>query len=287
MPRRIPTASASTTHYHSDFMPESTPEPDEAFLETAIALADIARRTTRIYFRRPLDIDRKADRSPVTVADRETERLMRELIDARHDDHGIVGEEFGTRKAKSAWTWILDPIDGTKSFISGKPIFGSLISLVHGSTPVLGVIEIPCQEERWVGIRGRATTFNGAPCTVSTVSTLDDAVMLATTPDMFDAPDWALFEHISRRARARAFGTDCYGYGLLAAGFCDAVMEADLKPYDYMALVPVIEGAGGIITDWSGGTLNVASDGRVLACSGRQLHGEILELIRTRHAVPA
>ncbi len=261
--------------------------PADDVIETALALADIARESTLRYFRRPLDIHRKADRTPVTQADRETERAMRALIEARHPAHGIVGEEFGTRKAQSAWTWILDPIDGTKSFVSGKPLFGSLVSLVHDATPVIGVIEIPCQSERWVGVRGRATTYNGAPCRVSAVEALDDAVLLATTPDMFDDADWAVFQRVSRAARARAFGTDCYGYGLVAAGFSDVVMEADLEPYDYMALVPVIEGAGGTITDWDGAPLTMRSGGQVLASATTALHDEIVAAIAdARRAAP-
>ena len=261
--------------------------PDDDVIETAVALADIARATTRSFFRQRLDVDRKADRSPVTAADRETERRMRELIEARHRAHGIVGEEFGTRKGESAFTWILDPIDGTKSFVSGKPLFGSLIALLHGDSPVLGVIEIPCQDERWIGVRGRPTIYNGEPCRVSATTTLDEAVMLATTPDMFDGDDWPVFERVSRAARARAFGTDCYGYGLVAAGFSDAVMEADLEPYDYMALVPVIEGAGGIITDWRGERLTIESSGHVLACATSALHGEIVAGIAAARAEAA
>lgn len=253
--------------------------PADDVIDTALALADIARDTTLRYFRRPLDVDRKADRTPVTAADRDTEQAMRALIEARHPSHGIIGEEFGARKAKSDWTWILDPIDGTKSFVSGKPLFGSLVSLVHDTTPVIGVIEIPCQAERWIGVRGRPTTYNGEPCRVSSVAALDDAVMLATTPDMFDDADWAVFQRVSRAARARAFGTDCYGYGLLAAGFSDAVMEADLEPYDYMALVPVVEGAGGMITDWDGKPLSTRSSGHVLASATPALHEEIVAAI--------
>jgi inositol-phosphate phosphatase/L-galactose 1-phosphate phosphatase/histidinol-phosphatase len=259
----------------------SPPAPGltDDLIATAVALADIARATTLAYFRRPIDVVRKEDSSPVTIADRETERRMRELITERHRDHGIVGEEFGVHEGASEWSWVLDPIDGTKSFVSGKPIFGSLVALLRDQAPVLGVIEIPCQEERWIGIRGQQTMFNGVPCAVSTTAHIDEAVMLATTPDMFGATDWPVFERVSRQARARAFGTDCYGYGLLASGFSDAVMEADLKPYDYLALLPIIEGAGGVISDWNGAPLGIGSDGRVLASATRALHDDILARI--------
>ncbi len=253
---------------------------DPAIIDTAMALADIARETTRTHFRQPLAVVRKADSSPVTVADRETEQKMRAHIRDRHPDHGIIGEEFGVTKGESRYTWILDPIDGTKSFVSGKPIFGSLVAVVDGNTPVVGVIEIPCQQERWIGVAGRPATLNGHACRTSTVTSLDEAVMLSTTPDMFDDTDWPVFQQVSRRARARAFGTDCYGYGLLAAGYADAVMEADLHAYDYMALVPVVEGAGGVITDWQGATLTTASTGQVLASANPALHENILAAIR-------
>jgi histidinol phosphatase-like enzyme (inositol monophosphatase family) len=268
-------------------MQDASQVPEQDLIETAIALADIARSTTLRYFRQRLDVVRKADSSPVTVADRETELKMRELIESRHPDHGIVGEEFGVRKAKSPFTWIIDPIDGTKSFVSGKPIFGSLIALTDGDSPIVGVIETPCQRERWLGVRGRPTTLNGEPCRVSNTRRLADAVMLSTTPDMFGDEEWSTFQDVSRRARSRAFGTDCYGYGLMASGFTDAVMESDLKPYDYLALIPVVEGSGGVITDWQGSPLSSTSTGQVLASATEELHLEIVRLIAMHGAMDA
>ncbi len=261
-------------------------EIPDSFIETAQELADIARRTSLAYFRSELDITSKDDRSPVTVADREAERRMRDVLDARFPDHAIFGEEFGIKKAESPWTWILDPIDGTKNFVCGKPTFGSLISLVYEQTPVIGVVEIPTQAERWVGVQGRATLFNDRPCHTTAVATLAESRMMTTTPDMFDDDEWRLFDRISRRAPVRCFGADCYAYGLLAAGHVEVVMEADLKAYDYMALVPVIEGAGGAIGDWRGRPLEVESDGRVLACANRQLLDELVEVI-TRETTAA
>ncbi len=251
----------------------------ESFIETAEELADIARRISLGYFRGELDINSKDDRSPVTIADREAERRMRDVLDARFPDHAIFGEEFGIKKAESAWTWILDPIDGTKSFVCGKPTFGSLICLVHDRTPVIGVVEIPTQSERWLGVHGRPTLFNGAPCRASGISSLDGSRMMTTTPDMFTDAEWQLFDRISRRAPVRCFGADCYAYGLLASGHVEVVMEADLKAYDYMALVPVIEGAGGAIGDWHGNRLEADSAGRVLACANPALYREMVDVI--------
>ncbi|GJL81056.1 MAG: histidinol phosphate phosphatase [marine bacterium B5-7] len=260
-------------------MTYNIPTDLDDFVHTAQQLADIGRQTANNYFRKSLDVDHKSDRSPVTIADRQTEEAMRALIIDRHPDHGIVGEEFGARKAKSDWCWILDPIDGTKSFVCGKPTFGSLVSLVYKETPVIGVIEMPALGERWLGVHDRPTTHEGSPCRATAVARLDDAAMLSTTPDMFDDKEWQVFESISLAARVRAFGTDCYGYGLLASGYCDAVMESDLKPYDIMALVPVIEGAGAVISDWHGRPLSATSNGQVLACATAELRDDIVARI--------
>ncbi len=260
-------------------MSSSTPEIPQAYIETAQDLADIARQSTLSLFRKPIQIDQKHDTSPVTIADRNTEQSMRELIENRHPDHGIFGEEFGRREGSSDWFWVLDPIDGTKSFICGKPIFGSLIALLHEDKPMVGVVEIPAQGERWLGISNSGTRLDGNECNTSSVKRVSEAAMLSTTPDMFNTNEWALFDRISRTARIRNFGTDCYGYGLLASGFADIVMEASLQPYDYMALIPVVEGAGGVVSDWNGSPLGMNSDGKVIACATRELHKELLELI--------
>lgn len=266
----------------------STPPPEIApdYVETATRLADLARRSTLARFRRRLRVDSKRDASPVTAADRETERAMRDLIEARHPRHGVFGEEFGHREGAEPWQWILDPIDGTRSFACGKPTFGSLIALCHGDRAMLGIIEMPALDERWIGIRDGGARHNGAPCRAARAGTLRDAVVLASTPDMFGRDDWRTFDRVCAKARARAFGADCLGYGLLASGHTDVVMEADLKPYDYMAVVPIVEGAGGVISDWGGRPLDPRSDGRVLACSNARLHETILGMIAGNASSP-
>jgi len=255
------------------------PELTREIIDTANDLADIAREVTLGWFRRKTDVDSKQDRSPVTIADRETEHRMRELIESRFPDHGIFGEEYGVKSGQSEWLWTLDPIDGTKSFVSGKPTFGSLIALRFGSDNLLGIIEMPALGERWLGIAGDQTCFNQQACRTSETRDLEDAVLLCTTPDMFNQAEWGIFNVVSNRARVRNFGTDCLGYGLLASGHTDIVMEADLKPYDYLALIPIVQGAGGIITDWQGEPLNDSCDGRVLACANQVLHSQALDMI--------
>jgi histidinol phosphatase-like enzyme (inositol monophosphatase family) len=172
---------------------------------------------------------------------------------------------------------VIDPIDGTKSFISGMPTFGTLIALLDGGTPVLGVVDHPALRERWVGRVGLPTRCNGVVCRTSACTLLADAGLYATTPDMFKGAARTRFEAVSGRARMRRFGGDCYAYALLASGFIDAVIEAGLQPYDFLALVPVIEGAGGVITDWQGRPLGLDSDGQVVAAATRALHRELTE----------
>jgi histidinol phosphatase-like enzyme (inositol monophosphatase family) len=248
--------------------------------EAATFAENLANETGAIalrYFRHPIAVDTKADASPVTVADRQIESFIRQRIRERYPTHGLLGEEHGRDAGSSSLMWVIDPIDGTKSFISGMPTFGTLIALLDDGTPVLGVADHPALRERWVGRAGMPTRSNGAVCRTSACTRLADAVLYATTPDMFKGAARTSFKAVSERARMRRFGGDCYAYALLASGFIDVVIEAGLKPYDYLALVPVIEGAGGVMTDWRGRPLGLESDGRVVAAATPALHRELLE----------
>jgi inositol-phosphate phosphatase/L-galactose 1-phosphate phosphatase/histidinol-phosphatase len=241
----------------------------------AEALADAAGPLARRFFRQPLAVESKADLSPVTEADRGIERLMRDMIGARYPGHAILGEEFGAEGRVDGPLWVLDPIDGTKSFITGMPTFGTLIAYLEGGRPLLGVVDMPALGERWVGMAG-GTRWDGVACRTSLCAKLSEARLYATSPDIFAGDDAEVFERVSRRAGMRRFGGDCYAYGLLAGGQVDAVLEAGLQPYDFASLVPVIEGAGGVITDWAGQPLGLGSDGRVAAAATSALHSEIL-----------
>jgi inositol-phosphate phosphatase / L-galactose 1-phosphate phosphatase / histidinol-phosphatase len=251
----------------------------DAFMALAAELADAAGAVIRPYFRRPLTIDDKPDLSPVTVADRAAEQAMRRLIEVSFPDHGIIGEEYGRVREEAELLWVLDPIDGTKSFISGVPLFGTLIALTRGGEPVLGVIDQPISGERWVGSIGRPSTLNGAPIRCRHCDGLAPATLFATTPDMFRGPDAAAFARVADAAKLVRYGADCYAYGLLAAGFVDLVVEASLKPHDFCAIVPIVEGAGGIATDWRGAKLGLGSDGRVLIAGDRRAHRAALALL--------
>jgi len=251
----------------------------DRFLSLAIDLADAAGEAIRPYFRQPIAVDDKPDLSPVTAADRAAERAMRELIGKRFPAHGIIGEEFGPEREEAEFTWVLDPIDGTKSFISGVPLFGTLIALAHQGSPIIGIIDQPISRERWIAASGRATTFNGTPVRCRPCSSVAAATVFATSPDMFKGADAARFARVAAAAKLVRFGADCYAYGLVAHGFIDLVVEASLKPYDFSAMLPIIEGAGGIASDWQGASLTLASDGRVLVAGDRRAHQQALQLL--------
>jgi inositol-phosphate phosphatase/L-galactose 1-phosphate phosphatase/histidinol-phosphatase len=245
----------------------------------ADALADAAGAVIRRYFRSTLAVDDKADASPVTVADREAEAAMRRLIDARFPEHGIFGEEYGEVRTGADFVWVLDPIDGTKSFISGVPLFGTLIALLHQGVPVLGIIDQPISRERWRGSAGVPTTLNGAQIRTRSCGDLSAASLFATAPDMFAGADAVAFQRLQSRVKLSRFGSDCYAYGLVAAGFVDCVVECCLKPYDYCAMAPIIEGAGGKTSDWQGGRLGLESDGRVVCAGDAALHETVLAVL--------
>ena len=249
-----------------------------AALALAERLADVARDIARRHFRTPLAVERKGDGSPVTVADRDIETQMRRMIRAAFPGHAIRGEEFAA-EGSGEFTWVLDPIDGTKSFITGYPLFGSLIALVHGSRAVLGVIEAPALGERWVGCEGLPTRFNGSPVRTSSCRSIEQAVVYTTTAETFNASERRRFEALSAGAALRRFGGDCYLYGMLADGHCDLIIEVQLKPHDFMAAIPIVEGAGGRISDWRGEPLEWATDGRVVAAATEALWSEAIETL--------
>ncbi|VVD73250.1 histidinol-phosphate phosphatase [Pandoraea pneumonica] len=251
----------------------------QALSDFAELLADEVRPLSLGWFRRRLDIDVKADESPVTIADRNVEQALRRRIAEQFPEHGILGEEFGAAHADAEFVWSIDPIDGTRSFISGFPLWGTLLAVTHRGTPVVGVIDMPVQAERWVGRLRQGAWLNGSACRTSDVTRLSDATVYATSPDIFQGAEADAFARLSHAVKTRRFGGDCYCYALLASGHIDLVMEASLQPYDYLALAPVIEAAGGVITDWDGRALTLNSRGRVLAAANAELHRAALAVI--------
>ena len=242
-------------------------------------LADAARVVALKYFRNLKSIDYKKDGSPVTTADREAEAVIRQMIAKRYPAHSVVGEEHGRLSSSGPWSWVIDPIDGTRSFITGMPTFGCLIALLHEHRPLLGIIDMPALNERWLGVTGKPSTHNGNHCESSGLEHLSEATIFATSIDMFTEIERQQFDRVSTAARFRSFGTDCYAYGLLASGHSDIVMESDMSTHDFLALVPVIEGSGGCISDWCGKPLNDLSGKQVLATANPTLHEQILAMI--------
>ena len=261
--------------------------PSTTDIALANALADAAGSVIRPLFRGDWADERKEDRSPVTEADRAAEAAMRTLIEQQRPQDGVIGEEYGTHNESAGRQWVLDPIDGTVSFIAGRPIFGTLIALLQDGWPVLGVIDQPIAGERWVGQLGEGTTFNGAPVQSRTCASLQEAVLATSSPHYFTAeqadPYMRLAAAIGGNSRQGmiVYGGDCYNYGLVASGHMDIVCEAGLAIYDYAALVPVVEGAGGTMSDWQGNPLDAdsahAEEGRVLALGDPARLDDVLE----------
>jgi myo-inositol-1(or 4)-monophosphatase len=241
--------------------------PMDALIRAAEAAADVAGAAIRPLFRAGLAADLKGDLSPVTVADRTAEQAMRAVLSQRFPGHGILGEEFGLDRPDAPLRWVLDPIDGTRAFITGRPVFGTLIGLLDGDTPILGIIDQCVTGERWIGAAERPTVFRGGfggSVGCRACPDLAEAELSCTSPRMFGA-DFDRWDRLSAAARRTSFGGDCYAYGLLALGQIDIIAEADLKVWDWAALAPVIEGAGGRLTDWDGRKLRADGDGRALA----------------------
>lgn len=254
----------------------------ETDIALAARLADAAGAAIRPRFRAEHGMEAKEDQSPVTLADREAEEAMRRLLIAERPMDGIVGEEFGVREGTSGRQWVLDPIDGTRAFIAGRPIFGTLIALVEDGWPLLGIIDQPIIGERWLGVAGRATLFNGKPASTRTCRELKGAVLGTTSPALFDDGQLHAFEHLDAQVASTVLGGDCYNYACVASGWLDVVVEAGLKLHDFAALVPVVEGAGGRMCDWQGDPLHAGSTGEVIAAGDPARVEEILELLACR-----
>ncbi len=251
------------------------------WVEAAHAAADIAGSVIRPFYRTGLDATTKADQSPVTLADRQAEQAMREYLSCAFPDHGVQGEEAGLDRPDARFRWVLDPVDGTRAFLTGRPVFGTLIALMDGTTPVLGLIDQPITGERWLGVAGQPTLFRGnygragcRPCPA-----LSHAELSCTAPEIFKPEQATAWQRLTHATRRTSWGGDCYAYGLLALGQIDVIAEPGLKVWDWAALVPVIEGAGGRLTDWQGRALRPEGDGNVLAVGDPALLGPACALL--------
>jgi len=248
-------------------------------------LATVSGETILPFFRTALSIEdkgRPGSFDPVTAADHAAEAAMRTLIRRTFPDHGIIGEEYGRERADAEYVWVLDPIDGTKSFISGMPAWGTLIALLRSGEPVFGVMNQPFTRERFSGDGGRANYRGPAGARGLRVRSCVDlaaAVLFTTSPRLMNASDRASFERIEQVVRLSRYGGDCYAYCMLAAGHVDLVIETELKPYDVLPLVPIITGAGGVITSWEGGPPHAG--GRIVAAGDKRVHAAALAMLRS------
>lgn len=249
------------------------------YLKTALEITDKAQEIPLAHFRQGIDVIHKADKSPVTAADQTTETFIRTALHDAFPEHGIIGEEFDQKYSDGAHSWIIDPIDGTRAFISGMPLFGMLLGLLEHGEPRIGVVRMPGLGEVYSG-DGVLADMNGAPLEVSETAELSEAMLYINEADkmMRDVPE--IFARLNQAAHDRRYSYDCYPHMLLAAGHVDACVDFDLKPYDYLPLVPIVEGAGGVITDWRGNGLTLESDGRVLSSATPELHEQLLQLLR-------
>jgi myo-inositol-1(or 4)-monophosphatase len=252
-----------------------------AFLEE---LATVSGETVLPFFRTALSVDNKGGPGgfdPVTAADHAAETAMRTLIRRSFPSHGIIGEEYGEERADAEYVWVLDPIDGTKSFISGMPAWGTLIALLRAGEPVFGMMNQPFIRERFSGDGAKAHYRGPAGARdlrVRACAALAEAVLFTTSPLLMSARDRDLFGRVETMVRLSRYGGDCYAYCMLAAGHVDLVIESGLKPYDVLPLVPIIAGAGGVITTWDGGAPNAG--GRIIAAGDKRVHAAALDILK-------
>jgi inositol-phosphate phosphatase/L-galactose 1-phosphate phosphatase/histidinol-phosphatase len=256
---------------------------NQSYIDFANAMTDEASVMIKSRASRPLGTEAKADKTFVTELDLQIETRLRERINHAFPSHGIVGEEFGAERIDSEWVWTLDPIDGTMALVAGIPVYSTLISLSHGGVPVLGVMHFPGIDTRWVGAKGVGTTCNGVACHTRAGAQLNDAIQTASSPDFFTTDfEKRALQAVTAQTAWRVYGAAALSYGRLAMGRTDVAIDAGLKIYDYAPFVPIIEGAGGKITDWAGQPLSLKSGSQVLAAGDARRHEAALALIATQ-----
>ncbi len=258
---------------------------DDKLISFAHRLADASGAAIRPFFRQRIEVIHKPGAhpfDPVTEADKGAERAIRAIIDRDRPDDAILGEEYGEKPGTSGWRWVLDPVDGTRCFITGRHEWGSLIALEKDERPVLGILDQPVLGERFVGVNGRSVLLQGetrTPLKVRECASLKDAILCATDPSAYmSLEQQAAFARVKAQARMTRYHGDCYIFAMLAMGFVDIVIEAGFKRWDAAALIPLVNGAGGIMTAWDGGPAN--SGETILACGDKRIHEEAMKLLK-------
>ena len=252
---------------------------DPKWIEASQNWLDEARLHAWKYFRSDLQVTDKGDSSPVTCADKLIESLLRERIRSQFPDHGIIGEEEANENLISKYRWVIDPIDGTRSFITGNPLFGTLLGLVTEDEFLLGLMDLPMSQERWWATLDGGSFYKGKRCATSSTKKIEESRLVCTSPAIFSNEELKQFQNLAKSVRVERYGGDCFNYGALACGWVELVAEASLQFYDIAALVVIIQEAGGIVTDWSGDPVRMGWDGTVLAAANLDVHEQALELL--------
>lgn len=255
------------------------------FFNVAMKAADLSREILTEhrakYLRGNYDFKTKTDASPVTETDERVEREICSIIKSAFPDHGMLGEEYGASDANAEFVWVIDPIDGTRQFIVGYPFYGTLISLCRNGKPILGVVEMPVMAERWTGLEGQPSAVNGLPIKTRPHDDLTTALAASSNTEFVFPEDQEAYNYLRNTSKWRVYGGACYGYMSLAAGKLDLCYDSGImREVDYCALVPIVEGAGGIMSDWDGNPLTMHSGKKVLACGDRKLHEKVVTDIK-------
>jgi inositol-phosphate phosphatase / L-galactose 1-phosphate phosphatase / histidinol-phosphatase len=254
----------------------------DLMLSAASAFADESQEMLLTATEKTRAAHLKPDRTFVTDTDRAVEVRLRELIMKRFPAHGVWGEEFGRHQPDATWQWIIDPIDGTAQFIAGIPVYATLIALARDGVPVIGVMDFPATSERWLGCEGRETTHNGTRCRTRATTSLKGAIMSTSSPDFYSETERPMLEALRRETGWRLYGGAALSYGQLAAGRTDLACDTKFQVYDFACFVPIIHGAGGVVSDWSGHPLTLASGSQVLAAATPELHRQALDLVQAQ-----
>lgn len=251
----------------------------EQFSASVSRMADASGELIRIECQKKFNVEIKGDGSPVTSVDKAAEMSVRSIISELHPDHGIIGEEHGSSAPDSEFVWVIDPIDGTLPFLAGFPVFGTLIALLHQGQPVLGVINMPITQERWMGVTGRSTTYNGKQARTRNCTNLASAMMSTSNPDYYDKTSLPALQRMRQATKLNVYGGSCMAYGQIASGCIDVGIDVLFDVVDYLAFVPIISGAGGIITDWDAKPLDINSGDRIIAAGDIRTHAEALKVL--------
>ncbi len=249
------------------------------FMSFAHTLANASRALVLDCLAVPVSFATKGDLSPVTVVDQQVEQCLRGLIAERYPQHGILGEEYDSQNLDAEYVWVLDPIDGTKAFITGMPVFGTLISLTRAGHPCIGIIDHPVTGERWAGVEGSPSTYNGQPVRCRPCPDMREAIVSIGNPESLSAGEQTAFSTLRRQSKWGIYGGNCYVYGRLAMGRVDISIDSGLDPFDYCALDVVVRGAGGCMSDWEGKPLSIHSGHRVVATGDAALHRQVVDIL--------